>query len=102
MILVFPTATAVTKPVEEIVAIVGSELAQTTLEDTTADVPSEYVPMAKNCVCEPTEILAEGTDINVIADKLGEGIDVVVIVDVFVEQDVITKVETHANNMVRQ
>jgi hypothetical protein len=41
MILVFPTVTAVTKPVEEIVAIVGSELAHTTLEDTSTAVPSE-------------------------------------------------------------
>jgi hypothetical protein len=60
--------------------------------------------MAKNCVCEPTDVLAEGTDVSVIADNLGKGIDVdvVVTVDVNVEQDVITKVETHTVNMVRQ
>lgn len=42
VILVLPTATAVAKPVEEIVAIVGSELVQVTCEDrSTPERPSE-------------------------------------------------------------
>jgi hypothetical protein len=48
VILVFPSALPFANPIADIVATLVLELAQVTVEVISAEVPSEYVPVAAN------------------------------------------------------
>ena len=74
VIFAVPTATAVAKPVEEIVAAAGVSLAQVTWELISAVEPSQLIPVTEYCCVAPTAIVTgtagpttiEDSDITVI------------------------------------
>jgi len=72
--LVFPAATAVTKPIEEIVAILVLELVQIVLKVMSAVEPSEKVPIALSCRVEPNTRLDEGYAVTRMEDIV-KGVD---------------------------
>jgi hypothetical protein len=71
VILVFPIATPVARPTEDIVAILGSELAQVTLEVMSAVEPSAYVPVAINSCVSPTPNLSGVVGVTAMEDNAG-------------------------------
>lgn len=73
VISVFPIATLLTTPTEEIPAILLSELAHFTLEVMSAVVPSAYFPVATNTCEEPTPKISGVAGVTAIDDKAGAG-----------------------------
>ena len=73
VILVLPIAMPVATPAEEIVAILGSELAQVTLEVMSIVLPSTYVPVATNSCVEPTAKISGLVGVTAMDDKAGAG-----------------------------
>ena len=72
--LAFPGAIPVVKPVAEMVAKVGSELAQVTWVVMSSTVPSEMVPVALNCWVLPVNKLATTVRDNAMETNFGPGI----------------------------
>jgi hypothetical protein len=62
VIVVAPVATAVTKPVEDTVAVAGVDDDQVTVLVKLAVVPSEYTPVAVRCCVSPTGTFAASGD----------------------------------------
>jgi hypothetical protein len=87
-----PVATPVAKPVESIVATPVSLLAQVTSAVISADVPSEYVPVAVNAWVEPTATLCK-VGSTAIEDSFDFGVDVAVVVVVVIEAEAGADVE---------
>ena len=105
MMLVVPSATPVAIPAEDIVAILVSEVVHTTLDVISAVEPFVYVPVAVNCMVNPTAKLGNVAGVTAIEDKVAVGVvvDVDVVLDVDVdEQDAITVISTIIIAIVRQ
>ena len=73
VILIFPIATPVATPAEDIVAMLTSELVQVTLEVISIVVRSAYVPVATNSCVESIAKLAGVVGVTVMEDKSGAG-----------------------------
>jgi len=82
-----PVATPVAKPVESIVATPVSLLAHVTSAVMSADVPSEYVPVAVNAWVEPTATLCK-VGSTTMEDSFDFDVDVGVVVAIEAEIDV--------------
>jgi hypothetical protein len=71
VIVVAPVATAVTKPVEDTVAVAGVDDDQVTVLVKLAVVPSEYTPVAVRCCVSPTGTFAASGDTVTATNTLG-------------------------------
>ena len=69
VILAVPTATAVAKPVEEIVTAAGVSLAQVTWEVISAAEPSQLIPVTVYCCVAPTVIVSGTAGATTIEDS---------------------------------
>jgi hypothetical protein len=104
VMLVLPTLTPVAKPSEDMAAMFVSELTHTTLDVMSLVEPSAYVPVAVNCIVNPTAKLFGVAGVTAIVAKMRVGAGVVVVVgDVDVdEQDAITEVKTTIIPIIKQ
>jgi hypothetical protein len=78
VMLVVPEATPVAKPIEEIVALLISELLRVTWEVMSELEPFEYVPVAVNCWVEPTSRFPEVASFIAIEESVGVYVDTAV------------------------
>ena len=70
MIFVVPTATPVTKPLEEMVAVAGVSLVHVTSEVMSLVEPSVKIPVALNCCVAPTAKFSGEAGVTEIEDKI--------------------------------